>query len=139
MNQNITKKLIEVTLPLVFLTEQLCSRKKEQKVVSQSWIYIIARNNGQSLYLKELAVVLIPVLCPHCASDQVVKRGKTENGKQRYLCQNKACATKTFILDYSYPSDRLQKRFLDAFWSFKHVSFAQEVYDGFRMDVGCLP
>jgi len=89
-----------------FLTEQLCSRKKEQKVVSQSWIYIIARNNGQSLYLKELAVVLIPVLCPHCASDQVVKRGKTENGKQRYRCQNKACATKTFILDYSYPSDR---------------------------------
>ncbi len=47
-------------------------------------------------------MVLIPILCPHCESDQVVKRGKTENGKQRYLCQNKACATKTFILDYSY-------------------------------------
>ncbi len=47
-------------------------------------------------------MVLIPVLCPHCESDQIVKRGKTENGKQRYLCQNKACNTKTFILDYSY-------------------------------------
>lgn len=47
-------------------------------------------------------MVLIPVLCPHCESDQVVKRGKTENGKQRYLCQNRACTTKTFILDYSY-------------------------------------
>ncbi len=47
-------------------------------------------------------MVLIPVLCPHCESDQVVKRGKTENGKQRYLCQNTACATKTFILDYAY-------------------------------------
>ncbi len=46
-------------------------------------------------------MVLIPVLCPHCESDQVVKRGKTENGKQRYLCQNEGCETKTFILDYS--------------------------------------
>jgi transposase-like protein len=47
-------------------------------------------------------VVLISVCCPHCGSDQVVKRGKTENGKQRYLCQYKECSTKTFILDYTY-------------------------------------
>jgi transposase-like protein len=48
-------------------------------------------------------VVLISVCCPHCGSDQVVKRGRTENGKQRYLCQHQDCPTKTFILDYTYP------------------------------------
>ena len=45
---------------------------------------------------------MISVCCPHCGSDQVVKRGKTENGKQRYLCQHQTCATQTFILDYTY-------------------------------------
>ncbi len=48
----------------------------------------------------------ITVHCPHCETDQVVKRGKTGNGKQRYLCQNPDCACKTFILDPDY-KDRL--------------------------------
>ena len=47
-------------------------------------------------------MVLIPVRCPHCGSDQVVKRGKTETAKQRYLCQQPQCPTQTFILDYDY-------------------------------------
>ena len=47
-------------------------------------------------------MVLIPVHCPHCDSDQVVKRGKSSEGKQRYLCQNEACSHQTFILEYSY-------------------------------------
>jgi transposase-like protein len=47
-------------------------------------------------------VVLIPVRCPHCGSDQVVKRGKTENDKQRYCCQQQDCPVKTFIVDYDY-------------------------------------
>ena len=47
-------------------------------------------------------MVLIPVRCPYCGSDQVVKRGKTENAKQRYLCQQPDCPIKTFILDYDY-------------------------------------
>ena len=47
-------------------------------------------------------MVLIPVHCPHCDSDQVVKRGKSSEGKQRYLCQNQACSHQTFILEYSY-------------------------------------
>ena len=42
----------------------------------------------------------IAVQCPHCHRDQVVKRGKTARGNQRYLCQNKACATGSFLLDY---------------------------------------
>ena len=32
-------------------------------------------------------MVLIPVLCPHCHSDQVIKGGKTKAGQQRYKCQ----------------------------------------------------
>ena len=47
-------------------------------------------------------MVLNPVLCPVCRHEQIVKRGKTENGKQRYLCQNSEYSVKTFILDYDY-------------------------------------
>ena len=47
-------------------------------------------------------MVLNPVLCPVCRHDNISKRGKTENGKQRYLCQNPECTVKTFILDYDY-------------------------------------
>ncbi|HRX72084.1 MAG TPA: IS1-like element transposase [Candidatus Competibacteraceae bacterium] len=47
-------------------------------------------------------MVLNPVLCPLCRHEQIVKRGKTENGKQRYLCQNLECSVKTFISDYNY-------------------------------------
>ena len=44
-------------------------------------------------------VVLIPVRCPHCDYGQVVKHGKMENDKQRYLCQQPECPTQIFILD----------------------------------------
>jgi len=47
-------------------------------------------------------MVLIAVCCPHCGSDQVVKRGKISNGKQRYLCQNETCTHQTFLLDYDH-------------------------------------
>jgi transposase-like protein len=33
-------------------------------------------------------MVLIPVRCLYCQSDQVTKRGKTKAGKQRYRCHN---------------------------------------------------
>jgi transposase-like protein len=51
--------------------------------------------------LKERSMAIIPVRCPSCESDSVVKRGKTERGKQRYLCQDEACAYRTFLLDYT--------------------------------------
>ncbi len=47
-------------------------------------------------------MAFISVCCPECKCDQVVKRGKTEQGKQRYRCERPECSTKTFILDYSY-------------------------------------
>jgi InsA N-terminal domain len=33
-------------------------------------------------------MTFIAVRCPHCQSDQIIKRGKTARGTQRYLCQN---------------------------------------------------
>src|SRR4249920_3772440 len=45
-------------------------------------------------------MTFIAVQCPHCHSEQIVKRGKTRCGTQRYLCQNMACAKGSFLLDY---------------------------------------
>jgi len=36
-------------------------------------------------------MVRIPVLCPHCQSDQVIKSGKAKAGKQRDKCHNVDC------------------------------------------------
>ena len=47
-------------------------------------------------------MVLIPVLCPYCQSDQIIKRGKTDSGKQRYRCQNRDCSHQSFVLNPTY-------------------------------------
>jgi hypothetical protein len=49
---------------------------------------------------KEWPMTFIAVHYPHCQSDQIVKRGKTARGTQRYLCQNTLCAKGSFLLDY---------------------------------------
>src|SRR4029450_4999004 len=51
---------------------------------------------------KEWLMTFIAVRCPHCHSEQIVKRGKTGCGTQRYLCQNTTCAPGSFLLDYRY-------------------------------------
>ena len=45
-------------------------------------------------------MTFITVRCLHCHSEQIVKRGKTRRGTQRYLCQNTACTMGSFLLDY---------------------------------------
>jgi insertion element IS1 protein InsB len=45
-------------------------------------------------------MTFIAVRCPYCQSDQIVKRGKTARGTQRYLCQTPLCAKGSFLLDY---------------------------------------
>src|SRR6266540_4322578 len=45
-------------------------------------------------------MTFIAFRCPHCQSDQSVKRGKTARGTQRYLCQNTLCAKSSFLLNY---------------------------------------
>ena len=47
-------------------------------------------------------MVCIPVLCPYCQSDQVIKGGKTKAGQQRYKCQNVDCPPYSFQLDLVY-------------------------------------
>ena len=44
----------------------------------------------------------VAVCCPVCGCCEVVKRGKTEDGKQRYECRRSECLNKTFILNYAY-------------------------------------
>jgi insertion element IS1 protein InsB len=48
---------------------------------------------------KEWPMTFIAVRCPHCPSAQIVKRGKTARGTQRYLCPNTLCAKGRFLLD----------------------------------------
>ena len=52
--------------------------------------------------MKEVTMVLIPVLCPHCHSDAVIKGGKTKAGVQRYKCLNAHCPHYSFQLDLVY-------------------------------------
>jgi transposase-like protein len=47
-------------------------------------------------------MTLLPVICPNCNNDNVIKHGKTNEGKQRYFCHHAECQRKTFILNYSY-------------------------------------
>jgi transposase-like protein len=47
-------------------------------------------------------MLFIAVRCPYCQSDQIVKRGKTRRGTQRYLCHNTVCIPQSFLLEYRY-------------------------------------
>jgi len=47
-------------------------------------------------------MVLEPVLCPSCSSEDVVKHGQSQAGRQGYKCRNPECSRCTFIRDYLY-------------------------------------
>jgi insertion element IS1 protein InsB len=47
-------------------------------------------------------MVFIPVRCPQCRSDQIIRGGMTKAGKQRYRCQNLDCPRYSFVLDPTY-------------------------------------
>ena len=47
-------------------------------------------------------MVLIPVHCPHCHSEHIIKGGTTKAGIQRYKCQNTDCSHYSFQLDLIY-------------------------------------
>lgn len=40
--------------------------------------------------------------CPNCHDTELVKFGKTRQGKQRFQCRSVNCEGRTFILDHSY-------------------------------------
>lgn len=45
--------------------------------------------------------VLEPIRGPTCNQTQIVKHGKSAEGKQRYRCRNAACSRENFVLDYT--------------------------------------
>lgn len=47
-------------------------------------------------------MVFEPICCPACESTNVVKNGKSDEGKQRYRCRNQDCSRASFIRDYTY-------------------------------------
>jgi transposase-like protein len=47
-------------------------------------------------------MVLTPVKCPRCRSDNVTRNGTSKNGKQRFLCNNEKCQHKTFVESYTH-------------------------------------
>lgn len=47
-------------------------------------------------------MVLEPVLCPDCGSDDIVRHGRSSAGKPRYKCRNPDCQRSTFIRSYTY-------------------------------------
>ena len=53
--------------------------------------------------------------CPYCQGIELVKNGKTPQGKQRYQCREEPCSGRTFILDYTYPgqSKEVKKQIVD--------------------------
>src|SRR5215471_1256421 len=89
--------------------EYLSSRRhgrtrQDHLVVFQKWRWtemnVILGLVFVALLRKEWPMTFIAVRCPHCQSDEIVKRGKTARGTQRYLCQNTLCAKGSFLLDY---------------------------------------
>lgn len=48
--------------------------------------------------------------CPNCQGRDIVKHGKSPEGKQRYKCRETACDGRTFILDYAYAGQSRQMK-----------------------------
>ena len=46
--------------------------------------------------------VWIAITCPDCESTDVIRNGKSKQGKQRYLCQNQECLRRSFIENYTH-------------------------------------
>ncbi len=47
--------------------------------------------------------VLIAVKCPYCQTEEVIRHGKSSNGKQRFRCLFSECPYQTFSLSSAYP------------------------------------
>lgn len=56
----------------------------------------------KGLLIWHFEMVLEPVVCPTCGSDDVVKHGQSREGKQRYKCRNAECCRCTFVQNYAY-------------------------------------
>src|SRR4029450_345796 len=48
------------------------------------------------------AMIIQVLHCPNCQGTDIVRHGKTRQGKQRCCCREKRCAGRTFLLEYAY-------------------------------------
>jgi transposase-like protein len=53
--------------------------------------------------------------CPYCQGTDIVRHGKTPQGKQRYRCRQCPEQSRPFLLDYSYPgqSQHVKEQIVD--------------------------
>ena len=51
-------------------------------------------------------MVMIAVKCPVCKGTDVSMNGKTKQEVQRYICNEKTCSGKSFLLEYKYNGAR---------------------------------
>jgi transposase-like protein len=47
------------------------------------------------------AMIIQVLHCPNCHGTDIVRHGKTRQGKQRYRCREKSCGGRTFLLEYA--------------------------------------
>ena len=47
-------------------------------------------------------MAMIQVKCTECKGTDISRNGTNRNGKQRYICNNRDCPKKSFILEYTY-------------------------------------
>ncbi len=52
--------------------------------------------------------VLVALRCPHCQSSEVVRHGKSSNGKEGCRCLEAECPYQTFSLNLAYPGRNRQ-------------------------------
>lgn len=60
--------------------------------------------------------MIIQVLhCPNWQGTDVVRHGKTRQGKQRYRCREQRCAGRPFLVEYAYAghSPEVQQQIVD--------------------------
>ena len=60
-------------------------------------------------------MILQVLHCPNCHGTDLVRHGKTRQGKQRYRCRAQRCAGRTFLLDSRYPgqSPEVKRQIVD--------------------------
>ena len=60
-------------------------------------------------------MVLIAVKCPVCGETDVSRNGRNRNDVQRYICNARECAGKSFMLEYSYNGCKpgIEKQIID--------------------------
>ena len=79
-------------------------------------------------------MVSVPLLCPKCKSDKLVRNGRAPNGKQRYFCR----ACKGSIRENPTPrgySDERKEEILRAYQELSHLRGLERTFKVSRYTV----